>query len=236
MGERDAFGREKGEDPLAGLGWGTSTPAPDAPPAPVRATPSAPATPPRLRRRRPRGFVRLIVFLAVIVVVAATASSVLDRGRDAIDDLESAIRGAVPTVAPPPPAGLEGTSLLRPAALRAALAKLPAGRIEMLRVAPERIDAQVSADGRMELVQVTADGRVTTVSTPAASRGEFVKVDAAAPSRIVRVAARRSGRDPASVSYLVLMRLAGKSEWQLFFADGLHFSASASGKRVRRVG
>jgi hypothetical protein len=63
-----------------------------------------------------------------------------------------------------------------------------------------------------------------------------VRVDPAAPARIVRTAARRSGRAPETVSYLVLMRIGGAAEWQLFFGDGLHYSASANGKRVRRVG
>ena len=106
----------------------------------------------------------------------------------------------------------------------------------MLRVAPERIDAQVIVDGRMQNVQVTSDGRVTTVETPAPGTGESVRVNPAAPARIVRTAARRAGRDPESVSYLVLLRIGDAAEWQLFFDDGLHFSASASGKRVRRVG
>ena len=61
-------------------------------------------------------------------------------------------------------------------------------------------------------------------------------MNSAAPARIVRTAARRAGRDPAAVSYLVLARFGDKAEWQLFFTDGLHYSASANGKKVRRVG
>ena len=59
---------------------------------------------------------------------------------------------------------------------------------------------------------------------------------AAAPGRIVRTASRRAKRDPSGVSYLVLANFGDKAEWQLFFDDGLHFSASANGKKVRRVG
>jgi hypothetical protein len=56
VAKRDAFGREIGEDPLAGLGWKTSTPAPsrwspdrEAPPAgaPAGAAAEARAAPPR---------------------------------------------------------------------------------------------------------------------------------------------------------------------------------------------
>ena len=34
----------------------------------------------------------------------------------------------------------------------------------------------------------------------------------------------------------MLARFGDKAEWQLFFDDGLHYSASANGKKVRRVG
>ena len=59
-----------------------------------------------------------------------------------------------------------------------------------------------------------------------------LRVDAAAPNRIVRTAAKRSGRSPERVSYLVLLG----NQWQLFFDDGLHYSASANGRKVKRIG
>jgi hypothetical protein len=255
MAERDAFGREQGEDTLADMGWTTSSPAepqsvPVMPmPTPLEAAPAsvepprpepavqmaAPRPPRPPRRRRRRGYVRLIVFLAIVVAAAVNAGSVIEWGREQADELESAVRDAVPTTVAPP-VGLEGESLFREAALRDALAQLPDGDVELLRVAPERIDAQVVVDGRMVNVQVTSDGRVTTVETPAPGRGEPVNVHPAAPARIVRTAARRAGRDPESVSYLVLMSLGETAEWQLFFDDGLHYSASAGGSRVKRVG
>jgi hypothetical protein len=139
-------------------------------------------------------------------------------------------------VAAPPPEADEPGSLLRAKELRAALAKLPRGDVKLLRVAPERIDAQVAGGGQMKLVQVRADGGVTTVTTPASIPGEPVRVNPAAPARIVRTATRRAGRDAGDVAYLVLARFGPRAQWQLFFDDGLHFSASASGRNVRRVG
>ena len=90
----------------------------------------------------------------------------------------------------------------------------------------------------MHVVQVNSSGDVSDVGTPAAipEQGKL-RVDPAAPFRIVRTAARRAGRDPSAVDYLVLMNISGKGEWQLFFKeDGLHYSASANGRKVRRVG
>ena len=135
----------------------------------------------RVRGRRPRRFAALIVVLAIVVIVAGSAASLIRIGTDAVDDLEGAIRDAVPTAVPPAPVGVQSGSLLRPAELKAALAKLPAGEIELLRVAPERIDAQVVVDGQMHIVQVRSDGGVSNVTTPATGRGEAVKVNSAAP-------------------------------------------------------
>ncbi len=247
MSERDAFGREIGEDPLAELGWQTSR-QPDPPvahsPAPEAITPaseppsfSAPPMPRYQRkRRRGLGFLFLIILLSIVTAVAGGIFSLVQVTSDAVDGIEGAIREAVPTAVAPAPEGTEQGSLLRTRDLRAALAKLPSGDILLIRVAPARIDAQI-ADGRqMKIVQVRADGGVTTVTSPVSNPGRPVRVDPAAPARIVRTAARRAGRDPSDVSYLVLTRFGPRAEWQLFFGDGLHFSASASGRKVRRIG
>jgi hypothetical protein len=253
MAERDAFGREIDEDPLAGLGWSTSrTPDPPtmhaavrepvaepeppvmAPPPPQRS--SAPPTVRYRGRRRGRGFIALLVLLSIGVAAAGGIFSLGQMAGDAVDDLQGAIREAVPTAVAPPPTGNEAGSLLRTRDLKAALAKLPPGDIVLLRVAPERIDAQIADGDQMQIVQVRADGGVTTVTSPAGNPGRAVKVDPAAPARIVRTAARRAGRDPDDVAYLVLTRFGPRAEWQLFFGDGLHFSASAGGKKVRRIG
>ena len=83
-------------------------------------------------------------------------------------------------------------------------------------------------------MRVTAAGRVFDIPTRARGRGGAVRVNARAPARIVRTAARRAGRRPASVSYLVLLDLGGRSVWQLVFDDGLRYTASAGGGSVRR--
>src|SRR3954468_13180082 len=91
MGERDAFGRERGEDALDDMGWradlsGGPQPAkppsvrwqpPTPQPAPPRTEerPRPPTVAPRVARVRPRrrGFARLIFMLALLVVIAASA-------------------------------------------------------------------------------------------------------------------------------------------------------------------
>jgi hypothetical protein len=267
MSERDAFGREKGEDTLANMGWSssvtpgspiatpnpapaTATPTPIAPgrpamsagepltPGPAPAwTPGPPASYTRRRRRRARGIIVPLFIIGIFAVAIGGAVNVFRAGSDAVDritsSIETATQSGTSTTKSTP---ASGTTLLQAAALKAALKKLPAGDIELLRVAPDRIDANIIVKGRMHIVQVTAGGDVRDTSTPATGSGSAVKVNSAAPGRIARTAAKRSGKRIGSVSYLVLIHLLGKDEWQLYFDDTTHFSASANGKKVHRVG
>src|SRR3954454_24933896 len=84
MGERDAFGRERGEDALQDMGWRADLsggpqpvkppsvrwqpPKPEPAPPRTEERPRPPAVAPRVRPRRRRGFARLIFLLALIVV------------------------------------------------------------------------------------------------------------------------------------------------------------------------
>lgn len=128
------------------------------------------------------------------------------------------------------------TSLMKPKALKAALAALPKGDVELLRLAPDRINANVIVKGKMHVVQVTASGDFQDITTPATGRGAPVKVNAAAPARIVATAAKRAGRRASDVDYLVLIHILGKDEWQLYFKNGAHYAASANGRKVHKVG
>ena len=276
MNERDAFGREKGEDTLADMGWSSSatprTPTPAPTPSPAAATPNAiltslpkpagptlsageplvpsgdaPAWTPgpqasyvRRRKRRMRGvFIPLFFIVVIFAVGIGGAVSVFQTGSDAVQNFASSIdaatqnSGTTKTTTTDAP----GTSLLQPAGLKAALAKVPKGKLELLRVAPDRINANVVVKGKMHVVNVSAGGEVTDIVTPATGTGSgTIKVNSVAPSRIARTAAKRTGRRISSVSYLVLIHILGKDEWQLYFDDGVHFSASANGKQVHRVG
>jgi hypothetical protein len=185
------------------------------------------------RRRRARGVIVPLVVIGIVALAIGGATTALQAGSGALNDFETAVRDATASAVPAEaPVGVESGSLLRPAALTSALAKLPSRQIQSLRVAPERIDAQVFVKGKMHVVQVRADGTVSDVATPVGGSVKRLTVNVSAPNRIVRTAAKRAGRSPASVSYLVLLG----NEWQLFFDDGLHYSASANGRKVKRIG
>ena len=255
MSERDAFGRGREEDTLAGMGWREPrfvatiedapansetaempvvTTPPTATHTPARPAPRPAPAPARPRRRGRRRGPRVMTRVLFLGIVAASILFALRSGTTWIGDIEDAIRGRAGSVTRTVP--VEGGSLLGGTkAFAAALKGLPAGDIEMLRLTPGELDAQVIVDGRRHSVRVSARGRVLDVPTPGGARTTPVRVDPRAPARIIRTASRRAGRPPATVSYLVLMRLGGRPQWQLFFKDGLHYSASTSGRSVRRV-
>jgi hypothetical protein len=276
MGERDAFGREKGEDSLKQMGWIASGRAAWEPPAvepgdplakPEPATdvfaageavapfsrkpraaltepePSAaealpaPEQPPRptwTRRRRSRGpsLAKLIVLIAILGAGAIGLGKAADAGRNAVDGVRGQIDDTIHSITSPQPVSPSSSrSLLRAGPLKDALAKLPSGRLVSLRVAAERIDAQVIAGGKRHIVQVRADGSKTDVSVPAAPKEATLHVNSQAPMRIARTAARRSRLAVAKVDYLVL----GGDGWLLFFKGGEpHYRASASGRNVTK--
>jgi hypothetical protein len=177
----------------------------------------------------------IIGFVAVAIGGATTA---FNAGSDALNNFSSSIEQATkndPTSTTGSPSS-PGTTLMQSAALKAALAKLPHGDLQLLRLAPDRINANVIVKGKLHVVQVSAGGEVNDVATPASGGGTgTIKVNSVAPSRIIDTATRRTGRRPSSVNYLVLIHLLGKDQWQLYFDDGTHFTASANGKKVHRV-
>jgi hypothetical protein len=267
MGERDAFGREQGEDTLAEMGWRRSWPATVTPgdplvvqPLPRTAAPSAlaageasapfpaggrpeptpaaparaprPAAPAFARRRRRRGgpsLAKLIILVAFLGAAGLAVQAVLYVGGNAVDSIRGGIDAVVPA---PAPSATAPRSLVRAAPLRAALGRLPHGRLVSLRVAPDRIDAQVVSGGTRHIVEVRADGSKNEVKAAAGVAQPRLLVNPGAPLRIARTAARRSGRPVAGVDYLVRTQ----DGWLLFFKDGgPRYRASASGRRVARL-
>jgi len=282
--EYDAFGREIGEDTLAGWRAGSSglptSPAPepaDPPrqaPAPepaaavtagdplgtaaAGATPvaaeasAAPvsAAPARVRfqrppRRRPRIRFRWIALL----IAGWVGLTVFSRVADKVDEAARSIK--IPTIAVPTPepqakapTGLGPRSLLRPAAFERALAQLRSreiGRIQNLRVAPERIDASLlTPRGTLVNVQLRPGGEFQRFSESGSGFGgidtiPFGRIDPAVPQRLVRAAAERLGRPVSRIDYLVPSKTSGEITWGAYFKGGAIFLANERGKITRRI-
>ena len=257
MGERDAFGREKEEDALAGLGWGEREPSTTQgggqPPATQLTTAGAP---PRRRRGSGLGVGTLAVLLLVVAIGAA--ATVLTTGKT--DDTKPAPSAAVTpgktkqqpaneqpaTEAPPatPPKGVDHGSLVLRTNFGAAMRRLSTsgrGRLHSLRVAPDRIDVQLlTKTGRLRMIQIRPGGGVRELNTTGTGFSHlqtipFAAVNSAGPFRMVSAAAKRLGRNARSVDYLVLTDFAGRRIWSVFFKDGKHFIGDVSGRLERQI-
>jgi hypothetical protein len=220
MAPRDAFGREIGDD------------APEP-----RGTSSAART-------------ALAGLVALLIVAGITAAVIVGIGgkesSSSVGGISVGSRIELPTGATAPQSGHAqppSRSLIDPTAVAGALRKLRGhGRLRLLRVASDRIDAQlITGAGALRNMQVTADGAVRDLGAAGSGLGglptiPFSQVDPAAPERIVRTAARRAGRKPSRVDYLVWLMLSNGQSWNVYFKpDGLHFSADRHGTGLRRL-
>jgi len=193
--EYDAFGREIGDDPLAGLRDAVNPPQPVvASPEPVVAAPGpepAAAAPPRPqfvrpRRRRSGGLAGLLVIVAIVGAVGLVGNAAVEKGQDIIEQVTPQLPAA-------PPTGLERASLIREHNFGPALKTLSAarlGRPMAIRVAPDRIDATLVKGTRLHQVQITPDGALRELGSgdAPATRGvvAYAGIDPGAPARVSR--------------------------------------------------
>lgn len=290
MPEYDAFGREIGEDTLAGLGGQSSAPEARAKPAEswteaqiaeagafgATAVPDEPAAPPqpqrppgptsmpsfdvpapgapvvRVRRRGGVGcLVGLVILIALVAGPIVALVSFVDDAGDTIDEITGAIDsapdGEPAPVAPEPPArpptGLRGASLVSQSNFGKALARLEnagLGRVTFIRLAPERLDAQLVKGSRQRSAQVTFDGKLTRGPTTAGGAGldtvAVSAIDRSAPARLVRASAARYSVREQGINYLVLSSFPGEGHrWVAYFKGGTYVQGDRSGRIVRRI-
>jgi hypothetical protein len=254
MGDRDPFGREHGEDPLAGMGWRVPT---EAAPATAEAAPGAtvgtperePASPvdprawvPAPRRRRFGGWraSRLVIRLAVLAVLAAFIVSVSVRVGGSINDAIDPVQPLqVDPEGAPPPVGLDRESYLRPENLRTALTRLRGeGRVQSVRLAPDRITARLVNSKRRVVWNFRAGQEPRRVV--GATYYDFdttialSQIDAEAPARLARAAAKRAHTSVDDVDYLYIQRNVGRARWVLYFKDRTRYTADRHGRHVER--
>ncbi len=253
MADRDAFGNElpRGE------------PAASAESAPVAAgsafeEAAVVRTPGASTSVAPRVLGGCISFVAIVFVVGGCAIAGLvgsiGDGVDTFRSISTEFSRATSVPSPPGPAapaeptkasprGLQAGSLVRRAAFARAVRELRGaglGRPRLLRLAPDRLDAQlVTGGGQLRSVQLAAGGSLRTLSTSPGGfpKGDLVTlatIDRGAPERLVRAAARRAGRSATRVDYLVLTQFDGAPRWLVFFVDGPAYQADRKG-RIERV-
>jgi hypothetical protein len=226
-------GFRSGSDPFGAM--------PTLPPPAPRATPPAgipryqPSAGTRLLRLGMMTAVPLIIFGAIGATIFSIGNDVSDRVGDVRHAISTSLdQITVPTVPPvetpatpaTPPVGFGKGSLLVKSNFADALRTLrgEGSRVKSLRVAPDRIDAQlVTLDGRLKSVQITWQGEIRRSSTgpgfPTTGTFSVDAIQRAAPFRLARSAAGRERKSPSSIDYVVGLELAGRQVWTVLFKD-----------------
>ena len=201
--------------------------------------------------RRMARVVRAVFVIAFVFVIVGVVLSLLVSG-----DSDTGTPGGVPPSGPSQqsrpaggearaPRGLQRRSLLARRNLAPALRRLRTsglGRLRSLRIAPERIDAQLlTRGGSLRSVQLRFDGELRRLSVGSGGFGglptiAFSDVDPAAPSRLARGAARRSGRSLNQVDYVVRINAGTLGGWTVVMRGGGQFLGDDRGTITRRIG
>jgi hypothetical protein len=244
-------GFRSGSDPFGAM--------PTLPPPAPRATPPAgipryqPSAGTRLLRVGMMTVVPLIIFGAIGATIFSIGNDVSDRVGDVRHAISTSLdQITVPTVPPvetpaapaTPPVGFGKGSLLVKSNFADALRTLrgEGSRVRSLRVAPDRINAQlVTLDGRMKSVQITWQGEVQRSSTgpgfPTTGTFSVDSIQRAAPFRLARSAAGRERKSPSSVDYLVALDLGGRQAWTVLFKDrSAQYLADSAGRITSKNG
>ncbi|HYI17162.1 MAG TPA: hypothetical protein VD836_00560, partial [Solirubrobacteraceae bacterium] len=141
-----------------------------------------------------------------------------------------------------PPKGVAGRSLVRKANFAAALAKLRGSELRLthLRLAPERIDAQLlTRAGSLRSVQVQPGGSIRQLG-PDSGEGfdqtrtiSFARLNAGAPQRLARRGAAKLGVPVSTLQYLVPTYFSGAITWAAYFKRGRYVLGDAAGRYQR---
>jgi hypothetical protein len=291
MPKYDAFGREIGEDTLAGLGGDSSpqarpAPAPEAtdgwseaepaaepvfsasPTEVPIAAPQQPRPPsfsipgqipvtgrPKKRRNAFGGLgclVSLLVMGTVIAVPVFVVIAIVGDTADTIDDVRDAFEEGQDRITPtpveeaaPPPAGITGDSMIRPANLAGAIAVLreQKGDLGSLTLRPDRVNAElITRRDNERNVVLTYDGELrkgdpVDVGIPQDTI-PWDLIDPAVPARFVKRAAARFDLNAARIDYVIGEHDVFDDEplrWLAYFKGGAIVQGDENGRPERRI-
>jgi hypothetical protein len=199
-------------------------------------------------RKRSAGRGCLIAFVVLLAILGGLTAAIvgLVNSVDVKTGGVSSPAKIIPNAIKPKPApkGLGAGSLVRQDNFTAALTQIRTkggGRLTHLRVAPDRIDAQLlTGAGKLRSVQVKPGGtleRFGPDSGPGFDQSStiaFARLNPAAPQRLARAGAERIGVPVATLQYLVPTKFSGKLMWAAYFTRGRYVLGDASGRFQRK--
>jgi len=133
-----------------------------------------------------------------------------------------------------------GGSLVTPERFGKALVRIrrEGSRALTLRIANDRIDAQILGESSMKIVQVTPDLKLRTIATtgnrPPVPGVDLRAIRSGTPARLVRLARDQGGG--AGLDYLVTTGVVANRSWSIFLKGGRAFTSQGDGGPVRRIG
>jgi hypothetical protein len=131
---------------------------------------------------------------------------------------------------------------VNPNAFASAVHKLSAGnygKLQTLRVAPERIDATlVTKDGRIRVAQINPGGVWSVLSTsgPGFPTTDTVSTEGirnGAPAKLAKKGAKVLHENIKSLNYLVYSLFGSNAQWSAYFKDGHYVIGDKAGNYVR---
>jgi hypothetical protein len=199
-------------------------------------------------RKRSAGKGCLIAFVVLLTILGVLTAAIvgLVNSVDVTTGGTSGPAKIIPDAIKPKPApkGLGAGSLVRPDNFTAALTQIRTkggGRLTHLRVAPERIDAQLlTGAGRLRSVQVKPGGKLERFGPDSGAGFDqsttipFARLNPAAPQRLARAGAERIGVPVATLQYLVPTKFNGRLMWAAYFTRGRYVLGDASGRFQRK--
>jgi hypothetical protein len=114
------------------------------------------------------------------------------------------------------------------------------GGATLIRLAPERLDAQLVRRARRRSVQVDFQGAVTRGAATGDGAGlttvALSAIDPGAPARLVRGSAARYKVRTRGINYLVMTPWPGEGHrWIAYFKNGVYVQGDRRGRVVRRI-
>jgi hypothetical protein len=199
-------------------------------------------------RKRSAGKGCLIAFVVLLTILGVLTAAIVGL-VNSVDVKTGGVSGPakiIPDAIKPKPApkGLGAGSLVRQDNFTAALTQIRTkggGRLTHLRVAPERIDAQLlTGAGRLRSVQVKPGGTLERFGPDSGAGFDqsttipFARLNPAAPQRLARAGAERIGVPVATLQYLVPTKFNGRLMWAAYFTRGRYVLGDASGRFQRK--